>query len=235
MKPLYWTTFLLFLVSITLFVTSCQNEKKQRVLQTQNEKVSYAIGFDVGKDIAEQDMKLNAEFLLRGIGDGFSGSAPALSDAEIKTIRANFLEQRKTAMEKERQEAALKNREDEKVFLAANSKKEGVVTLPSGLQYRIITPGSGAQPSIKDNVKVHYRGYFIDGSEFENSYAEDQPAVFPVARVIPGWTEALQLMKEGAKWELFVPSELAYGEEGAGKIIGPGKTLIFEIELIGIH
>ena len=110
-----------------------------------------------------------------------------------------------------------------------------MITLPSGLQYRIITAGTGVQPTREDNVKVHYRGTFIDGSEFENSYAQNQPAVFPVTRVIPGWTEALQLMKEGAKWELFVPAELAYGEKGAGKVIGPNQTLIFEIELLGIH
>jgi FKBP-type peptidyl-prolyl cis-trans isomerase FklB len=222
-------------LSLGVLLPGCRQEEQQRALPTQNEKLSYAIGLDIGRDVAGQELELHSTAVLRGIEDGLAGSAPALGDEELKTLRESFVEQRKTVLAKERQQAATDNRQRGEAFLAENTQKAGVITLPSGLQYRIITPGNGAQPTAEDNVKVHYRGYFIDGTEFENSYAQDQPAVFPVTRVIPGWTEALQLMKEGAKWELFVPAELAYGEKGAGKVIGPNQTLIFEIELLGIH
>lgn len=235
MKTNVWTQICFCLTIFALPLAGCQEEQPPLSLQTENEQVSYAIGLDIGRDIGKQGLEMKPEQLLKGIEDGLSGSTPALPETEIEKLRSAFLEQRKAALVQERQTTAAKNLRTGEAFLAENAKKEGVTLLPSGLQYRVITPGTGVQPTAEDNVKVHYRGSFIDGSEFENSYAEEQPAVFPVTRVIPGWTEALLLMKEGAKWELFVPTDLAYGEKGAGKVIGPNQALIFEIELLGIH
>ena len=257
MKMRCWTATLIALMILMFLCTSCRKEqeevsqksleekesytvgfhiardadKLEKVsLKSREEKVSYAIGLTIGRDIDKQALNLDPELVARGFQDGFSG-APALTEEEIEQVREEFRKQRSAALE----EKAAKNMEEGRIFLSKNAEKEGVVTLPSGLQYRVLTPGDGAIPESDDNVKVHYVGRFIDGTEFENTYAQAQPAVFPVRGVIPGWTEALQLMREGAKWEFFVPSDLAYGKKGAGKIIGPDKTLIFEIELIGIH
>lgn len=216
-------------------ILGCSPEKKQVTVQTQEEKVSYAIGLDIGKDIQNQSLGLDQELLIEGIKDGLSGNKPLIANQEIEQTRTNFLKTRQVGIENEQARIAEWNLQEGKAFLAENSAKDGVVTLPSGLQYKIIKPGTGISPKAEDNVKVHYRGYFLDGAEFENSYTQERPAVFPLKRVIPGWTEALQLMKEGAKWELFVPSDLAYGERGAGQKIGPNRTLIFEIELLDIH
>jgi len=217
-----------------LLLAGCP-EDRGTTPQGREEKISYAIGLDIGRDLVEQDIRIEQEILLQGIRDGLSGSEPALAKEEIEAVRKDFLAQQKNRHEEERKQKVQVNQAEEEAFLAANGKKEGVVVLPSGLQYKIIDPGTGAQPSAGDNVKVHYRGYFVDGTEFENTFKDDQPAVFPVRGVIPGWTEALQLMREGARWELYVPAELAYGEKGAGKEIGPAKMLIFEVELVGIH
>jgi FKBP-type peptidyl-prolyl cis-trans isomerase FklB len=215
-------------------LAGCPAEKSTNP-KGREEKISYAIGLDIGRDLLEQNIRLEQDVLLQGIRDGLSGSEPALPEEEIEAVRKDFLKEQKTRHEEERKQKIQTNQAEEEAFLAANGKKEGVVVLPSGLQYRIIDPGTGSQPSAEDNVKVHYRGYFVDETEFENTFKGEQPAVFPVRGVIPGWTEALQLMREGARWELYVPAALAYGEKGAGKKIGPAKMLIFEVELIGIH
>jgi FKBP-type peptidyl-prolyl cis-trans isomerase FklB len=146
----------------------------------------------------------------------------------MNTFKEEMTKKQEEAMKK----AAEKNKKDGAAFLAENKKKEGVVTLPSGLQYKIITQGTGNTPKATDTVTVNYRGSLVDGTEFDSSYKRGQPATFPVNGVIKGWTEALQLMKEGAKWQLFIPSDLAYGEKGAGNVIGPNATLIFDVELI---
>ncbi|MCA1766470.1 MAG: FKBP-type peptidyl-prolyl cis-trans isomerase, partial [Desulfobulbaceae bacterium] len=162
---------------------------------------------------------------------GLAGGELALSVEELDRVRQDFVDQRKAVLEKE----AADNLATGESFLAENAARKDVITLPSGLQYRIIRPGDGPRPSVDDNVKVHFRGSFIDGVEFDNTYEGGEPAVFPVKTVIPAWVEALPLMREGAKWELFVPAELAYGPRGAGSKIGPNQTLIFEIELLQIH
>lgn len=219
---------------LIILAAGCQKEQKEQKevsVDTREEQVSYAIGLEFGRDVRKEQLGLDQELVIRGINNGFSSTEPALDAEELEKARAEFLQKREAG----REEIAEKNRAEGEAFLAENAQKEGVETLPSDLQYKIITPGDGAQPSVDDNVKVHFRGYFIDGTEFENTYANNQPAVYPVRGVIPGWTEALQLMKEGAKWKLYVPAELAYGEKGAGNIIEPGKTLIFELEFIGIH
>jgi len=140
-----------------------------------------------------------------------------------------------TKQEEETKKLGEKNRKEGEAFLAANKKKEGVKTLASGLQYKVIKPGTGKKPKSTDTVTTHYRGTLIDGTEFDSSYNRGQPATFPVHGVIPGWTEALQLMEEGAKWQLFIPSKLGYGERGAGQAIGPNATLIFEVELVSVQ
>ncbi len=220
---------------LALFITGCQTEQKQITLETPADKVSYAIGLDIGQDILGQKLGLNPELLQKGIQDGLAGTEPLLDEEESAQVRASFVEERRAVQNKERLTLAEKNLKEGEAFLTENAAKDGVISLPSGLQYLVIEAGNGATPTADDNVKVHYRGSFVDGSEFENSYAQESPAVFPVRGVIPGWTEALQLMPEGAKWKLFIPANLAYGEQGAGNKIGPNQALIFEIELLGTH
>jgi FKBP-type peptidyl-prolyl cis-trans isomerase FklB len=204
-------------------------------MESLQDKVSYGIGLRIGKDFKSQQVELNPDLLMKGIEDGLAGTEPLLSDEQIRETMVAFqqemMEREKTRLE----EASVNNAEEGKKFLEENAKKEGVVTLPSGLQYKVITEGSGKQPSAEDTVKVHYRGTLVDGTEFDSSYSRNEPAEFPVGGVIPGWTEALQLMKEGSKWQLVLPPELAYGERGAGPRIGPNATLVFEVELLEVE
>jgi FKBP-type peptidyl-prolyl cis-trans isomerase FklB len=158
-----------------------------------------------------------------------------LSEQEIRETMAVFQKEMMARQEELSKKLGEKNKKEGDVFLAENKKKDGVKTLPSGLQYKVVKAGTGKKPKLTDTVTTHYRGTLIDGTEFDSSYRRGQPATFPVNGVIPGWTEALQLMEEGAKWELFIPSNLAYGERGAGRDIGPHATLIFDIELITIQ
>ena len=200
-------------------------------LKTQKEKLSYIIGLDIGKNLKSQSVDVDQPALAKGIKDALSGGKPSLTDEEIRETTAAFQKE----MIAKRQALGEKNKKEGEAFLAENKKKKGVTTLPSGLQYKVITNGKGKKPKPTDTVTVQYRGTLIDGTEFDSSYRHSQPATFPVNGVIPGWTEALALMQEGAKWLIFVPSNLAYGEKGAGTQIGPNATLIFEIELISIQ
>jgi FKBP-type peptidyl-prolyl cis-trans isomerase FklB len=224
-------------VAATVFLINGCSGKEQTVakMESLQDKVSYGIGLRIGKDFKSQQVELNPDLLMKGIEDGLAGTEPLLSDAQIRETMVAFqqemMEREKTRLE----EASVKNAEEGKKFLEENAKKEGVVTLPSGLQYKVITEGSGKQPSAEDTVKVHYRGTLVDGTEFDSSYSRNEPAEFPVGGVIPGWTEALQLMKEGSKWQLVLPPELAYGERGAGPRIGPNATLVFEVELLEVE
>ena len=204
------------------------------VLKTQKDKVSYGIGMNIGKSLKKDAIDVDADLLVKGIKDSLSGEKTLLTEEEY---RATLTALQKDMMEKQAEAAkalAEKNKKEGEAFLAENGKKEGVVTLPSGLQYKVIKSGTGKTPKPGDTVETHYRGTLIDGTEFDSSYTRGQTATFPVNGVIPGWTEALQKMKEGDKWQLFVPSNLAYGERGAGRDIGPNATLIFEVELIAV-
>jgi FKBP-type peptidyl-prolyl cis-trans isomerase FklB len=204
-------------------------------LKSDKEKLSYSIGMDIGEKLKQQSIDVDTELLARGLKDRYGGGKTILTEDEA---RQAFMEFQKQQMAKQAETMRLhseKNKADGEKFLAENAKKEGVKTLPSGLQYKEITPGKGKSPKATDNVTTNYRGTLIDGTEFDSSYKRGQPATFPVSGVIPGWTEALQLMKEGGKWQLFVPSNLAYGERGAGREIGPNATLIFEVELISVQ
>ena len=204
-------------------------------LKGDKEKLSYSIGMDIGGNLKRQSVEVDPDFLAKGLKDSYGGGKTILTEDEARKTITDF---QKTLMAKKAetmQKLSEKNKADGEKFLAENAKKEGVKSLPSGLQYKEITPGKGKSPKATDTVTTHYKGTLIDGTEFDSSYKRGQPATFQVSGVIPGWTEALQLMKEGAKWQLFVPSNLAYGEKGAGREIGPNAALIFEVELISVQ
>lgn len=217
-----------------LLMVSVVFAEEDTALKTEKDRLSYAIGMDIGNNLQRQNIDLNPEIVAQGIWDSLSGGKTLMTDQEYRdTIAAfkNEIAQQQMAKMKEESE---KNKTEGERFLAENKKKEGVVTLPSGLQYKIIKEGAGKSPKETDTVTVNYKGALIDGTEFDSSYRRGQPASFPVKGVIKGWTEALQLMKEGAKWELYIPSNLAYGERGAGRSIGPNETLVFDVELIEV-
>jgi len=218
-----------------LVLASQVGAKEDVVLKNQKDKISYVIGMDIGSNLKKQSIDINADILVRGFKDGLSGGKSLLTEQEIRDITTAFQKEMMAKQEELNKKLGEKNKKEGEVFLAENKKKEGVKTLPSGLQYKVIKAGTGKKPKLTDTVTTHYRGTLIDGTEFDSSYRRGQPASFPVNGVIPGWTEALQLMEEGAKWQLVVPSNLAYGDRGAGRQIGPNATLIFEVELISIQ
>ena len=230
MKTLRW-----FVALGILFFVAQGNAQEGRVLKNQKEKISYSIGMEIGKNFKKQSIDVDPEVVFKGIQDGTSGGKALMTEQEIRDTMAAFQKERMAKQEEETKKLGEKNKKEGEAFLAENKKKEGVKTLASGLQYKVIKPGTGKKPKSTDIVTSHYCRTLIDGTEFDSSYSRGQPATFPVHGVIPGWTEALQLMEEGAKWQLFVPSKLAYGERGAGQAIGPNATLIFDVELISIQ
>jgi len=202
-------------------------------LETEMDKVSYAIGIQLGQNFKTQEIEIKLEPMMQGIKDAMAGKKLALSQDEIKKVLTSF-QQQMMAKQRERQKLeAAKNLAAGMAFLEANKAKEGVKVLPSGLQYKVIKKGTGKTPTADDKVKTNYRGTLVNGTEFDSSYKRNKPAEFPVKGVINGWTEALQLMKEGGKWELYIPADLAYGERGMPGI-PPNSTLIFEIELLEV-
>jgi FKBP-type peptidyl-prolyl cis-trans isomerase len=204
-------------------------------LKTQKEKFSYALGMKMGESLHKQSVPVNSAIFARGFRDGLAGGKTALTEEEAQAAMKEM--QQEIGKQQQEKQAALGagNKKVGEAFLAANKSKEGVVTLPSGLQYKILKAGSGPKPTKDDSVVCNYRGTLIDGKEFDSSYKRGQPATFPVTGVIKGWTEALQLMPVGSKWQLFIPPDLAYGERGAGADIGPDSTLVFEVELMSIQ
>jgi FKBP-type peptidyl-prolyl cis-trans isomerase FklB len=204
-------------------------------LSTQKDKVSYAIGMSIGANLHKQAVDVDPKVLEQGLQDAFSGGKTILSEDEARATLTEFQTEMRQKQQEKMQQVSAENKKEGEAFLAANKAKEGVVTLPSGLQYKIETAGTGPKPTTGDTVVCNYRGTLIDGKEFDSSYKRGQPATFPVSGVIKGWTEALQLMPVGSKWQLFVPSDLAYGERGTGADIGPNATLIFEVELLSIQ
>ena len=204
-------------------------------LSTAKEKQSYAIGMNLGENLKNQAVDVDPNLLVRGLKDTLTGGKALLTTEEehvtLMELQTNL---RKTQMEK-MQKAGEKNKKEGEAFLTANKAKPGVVTLPSGLQYKILQAGTGPKPTATDSVSCNYRGTLIDGTEFDSSYKRGQPTTFPVSGVIKGWTEALQLMPVGSKWQLFVPASLAYGDRAASALIGPDATLIFDVELVSIQ
>jgi FKBP-type peptidyl-prolyl cis-trans isomerase FklB len=217
-----------------LFLASQVSAEDNLALKSQKEKVSYSIGMDIGNNIKKQAIDIDPELLARGIKDAFSTEKPLMTEEEIRQTMMAFQKKMMAKQEEQMKKAGEKNKKEGEAFLAENKKKEGVITLPSGLQYKVIKAGQGKKPQASDKVTVHYRGTLINGTEFDSSIRRGQPATFPVSGIIPGWSEALQLMQEGAQWQLFIPPNLAYGERGAGNVIGPNSTLIFEVELISV-
>jgi FKBP-type peptidyl-prolyl cis-trans isomerase FklB len=203
-------------------------------LKDKKDKVSYAIGLDVGNAMKKQSVDINTDIFLKGLKDALSGEKKLMTDDEIRETMTAFSREMAEKQKEKMQKLGEKNKQEGDAFLAENKKKEGIKTMASGLQYKVIEEGNGKTPKAGDTVTVNYRGTLIDGTEFDSSYKRGQPATFPVSGVIKGWTEALQSMKEGAKWQLFIPSELAYAEKGAGGIIGPNAVLIFDVELISV-
>ena len=192
------------------------------------DKVSYSLGLSIASNLISSGVKtLNAEAFNDGLATVFEGRMPEINPDEANKILQNFLE----GLQKEQGNAA---KEAGNKFLEENKKQEGVITLPSGLQYKILKNGNGPKPKASDTVKCHYEGRLINGAIFDSSIRRGEPAEFPVSGVIAGWVEALQLMNTGSKWQLYIPSELAYGSHGAGQSIGPNETLIFDVELLDI-
>lgn len=207
----------------------------KKSLEAKKDRISYSIGWDIGSSLKKQSIDINPDILIKGINCALGEKDPILTEDEMRGILMDFQKEMRENMMKKRNESEGKNKKEGEVFLAENKKKEGVKTTSSGLQYKVIKEGTGRKPGSDSMVKVHYEGKLIDGTVFDSSYERGDPAEFPVKGVIPGWTEALQLMKEGAEYELYIPAELAYGERGAGGTIGPNATLIFKVELISIE
>jgi FKBP-type peptidyl-prolyl cis-trans isomerase FklB len=204
-------------------------------LKTDKDKTSYAIGLNIGKGLHRDSVDVDPNILLQGLKDALAGGKTLLTDDEAKAAMTALQNDVRKKQEERMQQAGETNKKEGDAFLAANKTKEGVVTLPSGLQYKILKEGTGPKPSASDTVVCNYKGTLLNNTEFDSSYKRGQPATFPVGKVIKGWTEALQLMPVGSKWQLFIPSELAYGPRGAGPDIGPNATLVFEVELLSIQ
>ena len=221
------------IVGIGLLFGVCSAAEKVE-LKDQKDKESYSLGYQFGESLKMQGVEINLDVYASAIRDALGGKEPQLSTEEMRSTVTGLRQRVAAAQQKALKEQGEKNLAEGKAFLTENGKKKEVKTLPSGLQYKVLSEGAGKTPKKSDTVTVHYRGTFMNGTEFDSSVGRGQPASFQVDGVIPGWTEALQLMKEGAKWQLFIPPELAYGERGMPPRIPPQSTLIFEVELISV-
>lgn len=221
------------LIVLALVSTGLAQEKVQ--LKDSKDKVSYSIGLDIGATLKRQGIDISIDTMVAGMKDSLSGAKPQMTEDQIKETMTAFSKEMMDKQAATAKEAAQKNAAAGEKFLAENKSKPGVKTTASGLQYKVLKEGNGPIPKPSDTVVTNYRGTLINGTEFDSSYKRNEPATFPVGGVIKGWTEALQLMKVGSKYQLFVPASLAYGERGAGQDIGPNETLIFEVELLKIQ
>ncbi|MFZ3044434.1 MAG: FKBP-type peptidyl-prolyl cis-trans isomerase [Desulfatirhabdiaceae bacterium] len=229
MKYLSFTVLAVILIFSTGF--SVETPK----IEDEKDRINYSIGYQIGGDLRRQGVEIQAELVLKGIQDAFSENSPLMTPQEMRTVLVDLKKRIEKAEREKLTKDRIKTLAEGEAFLAENAGKDGVKVLPSGLQYRVVREGSGVSPKATDTVTVNYRGTHIDGTEFDSSYKRNKPASFQVDRVIRGWTEALQLMKEHAKWELYIPAKLAYGERGAGTGIPPNSALIFEVELISVR
>jgi FKBP-type peptidyl-prolyl cis-trans isomerase FklB len=236
--------FVLLLIAIFIITIQCsktnQTDQSDLVpverlsLDTQEQKTSYAMGYNMGSNFKEIYQDIHQDSLIRGLIDAIKEEEPMIPRDQITSILMELQQKVNQQKQVERKDLADKNKILGKEFLEKNAKKPGIEVTTSGLQYQIIKKGTGSKPKSTDRVKVNYRGNLINGTEFDSSYKRNQPASFGLNEVIPGWTEALQLMNVGSKYIFYIPSELAYGERGAGNVIGPNETLIFEVELLEI-
>lgn len=224
--------FLSLLSVFVLFSFGLADEKQK--LSDRKEKESYSLGYQFGQSLKHQGLEINLDIYTEGIRDALGGKNPLMSEDEIRSTVGELQKRVEAARQKELKEKADKNLADSKSFMEENKKKDGVKTLPSGLQYKVLAEGTGRIPKKTDTVTVHYRGSLIGGREFDSSYSKGKPQTLQVDKLIPGWAEALQMMKEGSKWQLFIPPELGFGERDLG-LIPPNSTLILEVELIAIN
>jgi FKBP-type peptidyl-prolyl cis-trans isomerase FklB len=208
--------------------------QSQVTLKDQKDKISYSIGVNLGSSFKQQGIDVNTDTLIAGFKDALAGGKTVLTQDEIQKTLMAFQQELMSKQAEQGKLLAEQNQKAGDAFLSANKKKAGVQTTASGLQYKVITEGKGKKPLAQNTVRVHYKGTLIDGTEFDSSYKRGEPAEFPLSRVIPGWTEAIQLMPVGSKWQLYIPPNLAYGEEGQGPTIGPNSTLIFDVELLAV-
>jgi FKBP-type peptidyl-prolyl cis-trans isomerase len=202
---------------------------------TEQDKRGYALGVELGLDVAKQGDGVNQHLVMQGMKDALTSQKYLMTLDDMNVVLIKMQDEQRNKMAIAVKEFAEKNKKDGEAFLAANKTKEGVVALPSGLQYKILKTGDGSKPGLDDKVVCQYRGTLLDGTQVDSSYERNEPSTFPLKGVIKGWTEALQLMPVGSKWQLFVPSSLAYGERGNGRSIGPNATLVFEVELLSIQ
>jgi len=225
-------------VAAMVVLTACSQQKnsesKQTALDTEPSKVSYAIGLEVANSLKNLGADLDRAVFIEALNAQLDGADVRLTAEEAKKAKQEFFQKRAVKQAEERKAGSAKNKVEGEKFLSENAKKEGVKVTESGLQYEVITLGDGAKPVATDKVKVHYRGTLLDGTEFDSSYKRGQPVTFPLNAVIKGWTEGVQLMPVGSKFKFYIPSDLAYGERGAGAVITPNSTLTFEVELLDI-
>jgi FKBP-type peptidyl-prolyl cis-trans isomerase FklB len=226
-----WTAAVAIFLGALVGVASAQEKPS---LKTDKEKLSYSLGFDYGSRFPKQSVEVDTKAFAVGFGDALAGGKPVMGEEEFRKVLVDFQQQMRAKMAAAVQQAGEDNKKKGAAFLAENKKQKGVVTLPSGLQYKVIKEGKGAKPKATDTVSVNYRGTLIDGTEFDSSYKRNQPATFPLSGVIKCWTEGVQLMKPGGKAKLICPSDIAYGERGAPPNIKPGATLVFEVELLEV-
>ncbi|MEW6660056.1 MAG: FKBP-type peptidyl-prolyl cis-trans isomerase [Thermodesulfobacteriota bacterium] len=217
-----------------MFLAAPANAAEIKELKTGKDKISYGIGVGTAKNLKRQGIEVNTDAVVKGLQDELGGAKLLMTDAELQATMGQFQQELRQKLIDAKKKEAADNEKEGAAFLAQNKKEKGVVTRPSGLQYKIITAAKGKKPKETDTVEVNYKGTLINGTEFDSSYKRGQPATLKVKEIITGWREALTLMPVGSKWQLFVPPQLAYGERGAGGEIGPNATLIFEVELLAI-
>ena len=226
----------ILVLSFSFFLISCSQSNKPSVttFETKKDSISYSIGMEIGMNFQSQSVEVNSDVFAQGFHDSYTESTPLLEDSEMRRVTQNYRQELRLKQAELRKQQLEENKVGGEKFLAENSTKEGVIVLPSGLQYKVINNGDGSIPKTTDKVKVHYTGKLIDGTVFDSSVERGEPSTFGVTQVIKGWTEALQLMSVGDKWEVYIPSNLAYGVRGKGPKIGPNTALVFEVELLGI-